>query len=210
MQTRRTFIKNGLLIFVAASGAVTYGNAIEKTTASPNDPKYAMIVISQRCMGCNSCMAACKLQNGTAENLFLTTVKRAEEGNYPDIRETFHPTGCHHCANPPCITACPEGAILKLDNSIVITNWEKCTGDGACVDACPYNARIIDPAESKADSCDFCLHLVSQGHRPSCVGSCPTKARLFGDLNNPEGEFAKALHKAQHEKGFSSTSLHYL
>lgn len=210
MQTRRAFIKNGLLISAAASGIIPCGQAIGGQPESENTPRYAMIVVTDRCMGCNSCVAACKLQNGTAKDYFLMTVHKGETGSFPKARATFQPKGCHHCSDPACLDSCPENAIHKLENNIVITDWTQCSGDGSCVDACPYEARFIDPDNHKADSCDFCLPLLSQGHLPACVRSCPTNARLFGDLNNPEGEFAQALNRVRRTTDFNSSNLHYL
>lgn len=210
MQTRRAFIKNGLLISAAASGMVPYGQAIGGQSDSVDIPRYAMIILSGRCMGCNACVAACKLQNGTAKGHFLTTVHKSETGSFPSAKAVFLPHGCHHCSTPPCLENCPENAIRKLENNVVITDWTQCSGDGACVDACPYAARFIDPDNRKADSCDFCLHLISQGHPPACVSSCPSNTRLFGDLNNPEGEFTEALGRVQQGKDLSDSNLHYL
>jgi Fe-S-cluster-containing dehydrogenase component len=187
MLTRRTFIKNGLLITVAASGIVTYGQAIAGQSNSDKAPRYAMIIVSNRCTGCNSCVAACKLQNGTAKNHFLTTIDNGETGVFPNAQATFKPLGCHHCTSPWCLDSCPENAIHQLENNIVITDWDTCTGDGSCVEACPFDSRILSPDTHKADSCDFCLHLLLQGHPPACVKACPSNTRLFGDLNAPEG-----------------------
>lgn len=205
MQTRRTFLKNGLIMFVATSGVISC--ASRQTNHSV---RYGMIIVSDRCMGCNSCMSACKLQNGTAEGHFLTRVTAAETGTFPNARNTYTPDACRHCTTPPCQASCPQDAIQKLDSGIVITDWNKCTGDGACVEACPYQARFIDPAHNKADSCDFCLHRVAEGHVPACVASCPAHARLFGDMNDPQGEFAVALGAVLRASDVDDTSFHYL
>jgi len=43
--------------------------------------------------------------------------------------------------------------------------------------------------------CYFCHHRVYKGLEPACVEVCPVKARIFGDLNNPEEEITKLLSK---------------
>ncbi|CCH50249.1 4Fe-4S dicluster domain-containing protein [Pseudodesulfovibrio piezophilus] len=205
MQTRRTFIKNGLVLIAGSSGLVSY-----TASASGDGPHYGMIILKERCMGCNSCASACKLQNGTAQGHFLTHIEQEEVGEFPDAKMTFTPDGCRHCAEPFCLDSCEVNAIHKLANGIVVTDWGTCTGDGACVDACPFNARFVDPVEQKADSCDFCLSLLSKGSLPACVTSCPASARLFGDIKNPEGEFAKALRIARLSSDFTTTNMNYL
>jgi Fe-S-cluster-containing dehydrogenase component len=49
---------------------------------------------------------------------------------------------------------------------------KKCT---LCVD------RIYDQALAEAD------------RKPACVMACPTNARLFGDVHDPESEVSKAI-----------------
>jgi tetrathionate reductase subunit B len=74
----------------------------------------------------------------------------------------------------------------------------RCIGCGACVDACPYNARYINPAlvddvseDGKADKCTYCKPRVDAGSAPACVQTCITGARIFGDLDDPNSEVAK-------------------
>ena len=52
--------------------------------------------------------------------------------------------------------------------------------------------------KGKVEKCMFCEHRVLNGEQPYCVVSCPAKARIFGDLSNPNSEPSKALktHKA--------------
>lgn len=192
-QTRRTFFKNGLLAGMGALG----GLALAKEGAcfpSFEKKRWGMIIDLNRCIGCNSCVIACKLQNNTAEHRFNTVVEQREAGTYPDSRIVFTPVLCNQCIDPPCVPACPQKATYKIAGGIVVTDWNKCTGAGDCVTACPYGARFLDPRFSmKADKCDFCINRLAQGLKPACVEACPPRARIWGDFASPSGEFARAL-----------------
>ena len=59
--------------------------------------------------------------------------------------------------------------------------------------ACPYNARFVHPATSVVDKCTFCAHRIDEGRQPACVEACPTRALVFGDLNDPRSEITGLL-----------------
>lgn len=48
------------------------------------------------------------------------------------------------------------------------------------------------------DKCHFCIHRIRKGEEPYCVVSCPARARIVGDKNDPNSEVSKLLkqHKA--------------
>ena len=194
MSDRRMFLRNGLILCLSAGGMVWTRQASGLTRTTAADARWGMIIDTNRCTGCRSCMVACKLQNNTAANRFNTAVREQESGHYPAARIAFTPALCNQCYDPPCAPACPEAAIAKLPNGIVVTDWNKCTGRGDCVTACPYGARFQDPRfGEKADKCDFCLDRLQQGLEPACVEACAPGARVWGDFKAPAGAFAKYL-----------------
>ncbi len=118
---------------------------------------------------------------------------------------------------PPCVEKCPEaksgkrmklggtryrtGATYKRPDGMVLLDMSLCIGCYKCIDACPYGVRSIDPfvkltkANREKDfgvgKCTFCAHRVDKGVVPACVNTCEGRARVFGDLNNPDSIVAK-------------------
>ncbi len=59
--------------------------------------------------------------------------------------------------------------------------------------------RYMHP-EGYADKCTFCLHRVQTSRDPACVDICPTKALVFGDLNDPESDISVAVRERGGER----------
>lgn len=114
--------------------------------------KYAMVIDLNRCMGCNACAQACKVENNTGEDKFWMHVFRVEEGEYPYSTWRFMPMPCQHCDNAPCVKVCPVGARYKEVTGAVLTDFERCIGCRFCVVACPYGVNYFnwsDPAKNQ-------------------------------------------------------------
>jgi molybdopterin-containing oxidoreductase family iron-sulfur binding subunit len=43
------------------------------------------------------------------------------------------------------------------------------------------------------EKCTFCIHRTRKGRLPACVESCPTGARVFGNLLDPDSEIRWVL-----------------
>ena len=61
--------------------------------------------------------------------------------------------------------------------------------------ACPYQARY-QLESGEVEKCTFCHHRSSEGLLPACVATCVTKARIFGDLNDPDSDISKRIAEA--------------
>ena len=107
----------------------------------------------------------------------------------------FIPKLCNHCAHPACVQVCPVGATFRTEDGVVLIDHDYCIGCRYCVQACPYGARFINPEIKKADKCDWCYHRVKNGKLPACVTVCPNKARLFGDMNDPESQVTRIFNE---------------
>ena len=154
--------------------------------------KFAMVIDSAKCFNCRVCIISCQLENGVSPGYNRNWVK-ANPLEAP-LGMHFQPGNCMHCDAPTCVEACPTGATYKDPaDGIVKVNKDLCIGCGSCIPACPYGARHRLPLEKIVDKCDFCEARRAAGRMPACVETCPTQARVFGDLNDPDSLAAKLL-----------------
>lgn len=114
---------------------------------------------------------------------------------------TLHfPRSCLHCEQPACVTVCPTGASYKrAEDGIVLVDEDKCIGCKLCSWACPYGAREYSAVEGVMKKCTLCIdriynqNLSEAERQPACVQACPTRARHFGDLGDPESAVSKLV-----------------
>ena len=106
---------------------------------------------------------------------------------------------CNHCAHSPCVQVCPVGATFESPDGVVLVDRKYCLGCRYCVQACPYGCRFIDPRTKTADKCSLCYHRITKGLTTACCETCPTGARMLGDLKNPKDPIHDFLrtHKVQ-------------
>lgn len=154
---------------------------------------YGFIIDNRKCIGCHACTVACKAEHEVPVGVNRTWVKYIEKGSFPETQRAFHVMRCNHCADAPCVTACPVTALFTREDGIVDFNWDRCIGCKACTQACPYDALYIDPNSHTAAKCNYCTHRVDVGLEPSCVQVCPEHAIISGDMDDPETEISKLL-----------------
>ena len=156
--------------------------------------RLTMLVDLQRCIGCWSCNVACKQENDVPPGVFrneLFTV--GPFGEYPDVKSYFLPRPCMHCEDAACVKACPTGASYQRGDGLVLIDADKCIVCGYCAWACPYGARQVNEVAQRMEGCTMCAHRIDEGLDPACVHHCMGKARMFGDLDDPDSEISKYL-----------------
>jgi len=162
--------------------------------------KLVMVIDSAKCIDCKGCVAACKQANGVGRGVWRNWIKEAVPPVLADGRlgrGHFQPGACMHCDEPSCVGACPTGATYKSVDGSVVIDPKLCIGCGNCIKACPYGARFRDPVKRIADKCNYCPERRAAGLPPACVDTCPTKARVFGDMNDPDSEVSGLLRANQ-------------
>jgi len=157
-----------------------------------------LMIDLQRCVGCMSCIVACKMENDVPVGNNLTRVETiGPDGTFPDgLRMYFFAHGCMHCNKPACVAVCPTGASHTRDDGLVVIDPDLCIACGTCMKACPYGARSISPVLNVAIKCELCKQLIDNGGKPSCVKHCMATARFFGDLDDPDNDIAQYLAQA--------------
>jgi len=188
--TRRDFIKaTGTIVLVAGTGL-----QFSAADDIPSSDGYLLVDI-EKCQGCASCMLACSLVHEGVESLSLSRIQ-IMQNSFESFPNDLTIEQCRQCVDPPCVKACPTGALsvsAKYGN-VRMVDKEKCIGCGKCYDACPYTpSRAVLAAdkdydnELKSRKCDLCAntpyHWDEAGGGPdgkqACVEICPVGAIKF-------------------------------
>ena len=133
-----------------------------------------------------------------------------EHEEVPDEGKFYIPISCQQCEDSPCSKVCPTGATWREPDGIVVIDYDWCIGCRYCMAACPYGARHFNwcdphlPADEVnpnmhvlgnrprergvVEKCTFCIQRTRAGRYPACLEACPTGARKFGNLLDPESE----------------------
>ncbi len=199
--------------------------------------RYGMVIDLTKCVGCNACSVACKQENATPPGIFWSKVVLFESGDYPQARLRFLPTLCMHCQSAPCLDVCPTGATYRSEGGLILINDNLCIACRYCMLACPYEARSYNSTRPHAyysgqgmtefeeqgntghikgsiEKCTFCAHRLGEGKQPACVVTCPSGARIFGDLDDPRSEVyqlvANGRAKARLEEQNTKPSVFYI
>lgn len=188
--------------------------------------RYGMAIDLAQCIGCHTCVVACKQANNVPEGIFWNRVYQdggegldTSSGTFPNCTLKYVPVQCQHCENPACVKACPVGATYRdPETGVVRQDYEKCIGCRMCMSACPYtgvrsfnweepryavDATLGDAGAPKhqkhaVEKCTFCYQRLAEGETPGCMVLCPGRARHFGDLDDPDSEVSRLVREREY------------
>jgi molybdopterin-containing oxidoreductase family iron-sulfur binding subunit len=160
----------------------------------------------------NSYIRVLEMEQGSLD---LEKGNATYEHPVPAPGKFYMPVQCQQCENAPCVKVCPVQATWAEPDGIVVVDYNWCIGCRYCEAACPYHARRfnwtrpeipaeeINPVQSYlsnrirpqgvVEKCTFCLHRTREGRLPACLEACPTGARVFGNLLDPDSEIRWVL-----------------
>ena len=187
------------------------------------DIHWGMVISLDRCIGCEYCQRACNAVNDvqadkpwnlvveerttTGQTFYFTrpclhcqdapcvevcpvqaTYVRSDGIVVMDYDRCI---GCRYCE-----VACPYDA-RKF-------NWEARSDENSFIPTWGI-AEVDRRPRGVVEKCTFCIHRIDEGlakgltpgvdleATPACVNVCPVKARVFGNLKDPNSEIAKVV-----------------
>ena len=161
-----------------------------------------MVFDVDKCIGCYSCMLACKDEHVGNDWLPYTdkqkkrdqkwiNVAHRERGVLPRVDISYKPEFCAHCDEPACEKNAP-GCVIKRSDGIVLLDPREAVGNEELVNACPFGAISWNDEVGSAQKCTFCAHLIDDGWKePRCVQACALRALMA--INMEDAEFEKLV-----------------
>lgn len=174
--------------------------------------RLCMVIDKRRCVGCHSCTVACRTWNQLPIDIIYNPVlSNGVEGTWPNVHREWTPMLCQHCAKPACVPQCPTGASQQLEDGTVIVEYKKCMACLVCVNACPYGMRDQSKYEPRLHrfvrKCTFCKDRRDMDptvNSTYCVDTCHQKARIFGDLDDPNSEVSHIVGRIKTHRLFEN------
>lgn len=135
-----------------------------------------------RCIGCRACQMSCpysaeQLDNKSLSGETYSVISFNFEGKETQPFWADKTELIKGCTASAADTGKKAGTLVPNMNS-----YE--SGDYKAI----RRAGVVE-------KCIFCHHRITHGLQPACVETCPSKARIFGDLNDANAKIAQVLKK---------------
>ncbi len=187
-------------VSVVATGAAT-GTALSGAAHSEERPAapaeaLGLLYDATRCVGCQSCVAACAQANNLQPDMRLNGLHQIAydlNSTTKNIIKLYRPADgksysyvkqqCMHCVDPACVAGCMFKG-LKKDAKTGVVTWDSklCVGCRYCEIACPYHIPKFqwEGYNPKIVKCELCKERLAKGEQPACSAVCPVHAVIFG------------------------------
>ncbi|HUI89480.1 MAG TPA: 4Fe-4S dicluster domain-containing protein [Anaerolineales bacterium] len=221
--SRRTFLKVAAVATAAVAGFKVAQNVTAAEPVANGSRQWAMVIDQNKCTGCGYCIMACRAHNDVPPDITWNPVLDAGQVGGQEVflprpcmqcadapcvevcpvgasyyrsdgivmMDYDRCIGCRYCE-----VACPYRARSF--------NWKQFTGPNPAV---PQWGEPEVPRRPRGvpEKCAFCYERIDRGLKlgltpgvdqdatPACVSICPTKARIFGDVNDPNSNVSQLL-----------------
>jgi dimethyl sulfoxide reductase iron-sulfur subunit len=214
----------GLTQFISIQ---TLASSLKASEPDSDGPEWGMLIDINLCIGCDYCTYACQAVNNLSDEMRYNVVTTETTQNGTEfflsrpcmqcaeapcvhvcpVEATYYRAdgiiemdykrciGCRYCQ-----VACPYDArVFNWREPIEKSDFNPTFG----VQELPNRERGV------VEKCHFCSHRIDDGlarkqtpgehpqATPACVVACPTGARVFGDLRDPESPISKAREEAR-------------
>ncbi len=107
--------------------------------------KHIFVFDQDKCSACSACMMGCLDQNDTdlaaGDRCFRQTFDTEVALEDGGVHCAYISAACMHCADAPCIAACPVGCLSKdPETGFTVYDNTNCIGCKSCAMACPFGA----------------------------------------------------------------------
>ena len=180
----------------AATGIALSGVAHSEETVGVPAEALGLLYDATRCVGCQSCVAACAQANNQANGAGsnkLYQIAYDLNSTTRNIIKLYRPTDgksysyvkqqCMHCIDPTCVAGCMFKGLKKDPKTGVVTwNSKLCVGCRYCEIACPYHVPKFqwEGYNPRIVKCELCKERLAKGEQPACSSVCPVHAVIFG------------------------------
>lgn len=219
---RRDFIKLSAVGLAAAAGTRLIQEA-KASEGAKGEHQWAMVIDQSKCTGCEQCRLACNANNDVNPAMSWNKVLKAGVLDGKQVYLPRPCMQCEHapCVEvcPVGASYYRDDGIVMMDYDKCIGcrycqvacpydarvfNWESFDGEN------PYVPEWGEPEVERRprgvpEKCSFCYQRIDRGLElgltpgedpaatPACVVACPTGARIFGDLNDPNSKVSQIL-----------------
>ena len=221
--SRRDFLKVIAVGTAAVAGMRIASRTGASSPSGRSPHSWAMVIDQAECTGCGQCTLACRAHNDVPPDISWNRVIEVDEMGDKKIYLSRPCMQCEHapCVEVCMVGASyyrPDGIVMMDYDKCIgcrycevacpyggrAFNWKEFKGPNPAVPTWGQ-PEVERRPRGVVEKCSFCYQRIDRGlalgltpgvdndATPACVVTCPTGARMFGDLNNPESIVSKKL-----------------